>query len=263
MPPSCTTATASCPPPLQALVRWTSRCRSVRGAGPGVRRFRDARAARSARARGDRDQRRTAAPGRARRTGGPRCRACCSSATCPSARACRAAASLAKPVLANVPLQLTLAGGGDIAGYRATGAPARRATRSIPWLGDAGPGRAAAGATDVLVLPSHDEGLPLAILEALATASPWSARRSARSRTCCPHGHTRLLRRAGAPASIARGLAQVLTDAQLRERLERKGQALYQAQFSLLPFRVQHRPHPPAHVRPVGAAARRTAGAAP
>jgi len=145
--------------------------------------------------------------------------------------------ALAHPVLARVPLQLTLAGSGDIAGY----------TEQARQLGVAGKVDFHGWATqdqvqqlladaDVLVLPSHDEGLPLAILEALAHGVAVVCTPVGEIPHVLSHGHTACFVEPGTPASIARGLAQVLTDGQLRERLERKGQALHQAQFSLPHF---------------------------
>ena len=145
--------------------------------------------------------------------------------------------ALAQPALARVPLELTLAGGGDIAGY----------AEQARQLGVAGKVDFHGWATqeqvehllsqaDVLVLPSHDEGLPLAILEALAHGVAVVCTPVGEIPHVLSHGHTACFVEPGAPASIARGLAQVLTDAQLRERLERKGQALHQAQFSLRHF---------------------------
>src|SRR4051812_5170492 len=145
--------------------------------------------------------------------------------------------ALAHPALARVPLELTLAGGGDIAGY----------AEQARQLGVAGKVDFHGWATqeqveqllsqaDVLVLPSHDEGLPLAILEALAHGVAVVCTPVGEIPHVLSHGHTACFVEPGAPASIARGLAQVLTDTQLRERLERKGQALHQAQFSLRHF---------------------------
>ena len=145
--------------------------------------------------------------------------------------------ALAQPALANVPLQLTLAGGGDIAGF----------AEQARQLGVAGKVDFHGWATqeqveqllaqaDVLVLPSLDEGLPLAILEALAHGVAVVCTPVGEIPHVLSHGHTACFVEPGAPASIARGLALVLTDDQLRERLERKGQALHQAQFSLRHF---------------------------
>jgi len=145
--------------------------------------------------------------------------------------------ALAQPALAHVPLQLTLVGGGDIRSY------AMQAER----LGVDGKVRFHGWATqeqlaqllaesDALVLPSYDEGLPLAILEALAHGVPVVCTPVGEIPHMLAHRHSACFVEPGEPSSIARGLAQVLTDPQLRERLERNGRALYEAQFSLPRF---------------------------
>lgn len=145
--------------------------------------------------------------------------------------------ALAQPVLADVPMQLTLAGGGDIAGYAAQAERlgVGHKVNFHGWAGQDELARLLADA-DVLVLPSYDEGLPLAILEALAHGV---------AVVCTPVGeipHVLAHRRdacfvePGDAGSIARGLALVLGDRELRERMERNGKALHEAQFSLRHF---------------------------
>ncbi len=145
--------------------------------------------------------------------------------------------ALAQTALADVPLKLTLAGGGDIAGYAAK-AERLGVSGKVHFHGWAGQDELARllAEADVLVLPSYDEGLPLAILEALAHGV---------AVVCTPVGeipHVLAHRRdacfvePGDAGSIARGLAMVLTDHELREQMERNGKALYESQFSLRHF---------------------------
>lgn len=145
--------------------------------------------------------------------------------------------ALAQKALADVPLKLTLAGGGDIAGYAAK-AERLGVSNKVHFHGWAGQDELARllAEADVLVLPSYDEGLPLAILEALAHGV---------AVVCTPVGeipHVLAHRRdacfvePGDAGSIARGLAMVLTDHELREQMERNGKALYESQFSLRHF---------------------------
>lgn len=145
--------------------------------------------------------------------------------------------ALAHPVLAGVPLQLTLAGGGDIERFRDRAIELGLGPR-VEFHGWADQDQVAQllAQADVLVLPSHDEGLPLAILEALAHGVAVVCTPVGEIPHVLSHGHTACFVEPGEPASIARGLALVLGDAQLRERLERKGQALHEAQFSLRHF---------------------------
>lgn len=146
-------------------------------------------------------------------------------------------AALAQPALAGRPLRLILAGGGDVAHYQALARQLGVAGR-VEFLGWTGQEQVATllSQADALVLPSHDEGLPLAILEALAHGV---------AVVCTPVGeipHT--LRdgvqacfvRPGDAASIAQGLARVLDDAAYRTTLEEGGRALWQQAFSLPRF---------------------------
>jgi glycosyltransferase involved in cell wall biosynthesis len=114
---------------------------------------------------------------------------------------------------------------------------------------------------DVLVLPSHDEGLPLVILEALSHGV---------AVVCTPVGeiadflqdgeHALFVPPGNAPA-LAAQLQRLLADTGLREHLERQGQALYETQFSMHHF-FEGVAHLHREVFGVSAAMRRTAPAA-
>ena len=145
--------------------------------------------------------------------------------------------ALAHPALAGVQLQLTLAGTGDIDGFQERAHQLGVSSR-VYFHGWATQDQVAQllGEADALVLPSHDEGLPLAILEALAHGVAVVCTPVGEIPHVLSHGHTACFVEPGEPASIARGLAMVLRDTQMRERLERKGKALHEAQFSLEHF---------------------------
>jgi glycosyltransferase involved in cell wall biosynthesis len=93
-------------------------------------------------------------------------------------------------------------------------------------------------AADALILPSYDEGLTLAILEALALGVPV---------ICTPvgeikipqflqHGRTALMVQPGGPAGIAATLADLVANLELREHLSRAGRSPYEERFSLRRF---------------------------
>lgn len=151
-------------------------------------------------------------------------------------------------------LQVSFAGGGDIASYRALAERLGLAiteARDRTGAGDGGNGggfvrfegwadQAKAGAllaaADVLVLPSYDEGLPLVILEALANGV---------AVLCTPVGEIpsvlsdrvdAVFVPPGDVPAIAAALHRLLNDEVLRQRLERNGRALYEAQFSMQRF---------------------------
>ncbi|MEY4653464.1 MAG: hypothetical protein RI884_2045 [Pseudomonadota bacterium] len=145
--------------------------------------------------------------------------------------------ALALSPLAAMPLQLTLAGGGDLQTFRAI-ATAMGLGDRVRFEGWAPQARVAQlmSESDLLVLPSHDEGLPLVILEALACGVPV---------VCTPVGeiphvlqdgvHARFVA-PGDVTGLARTLASLLADRSQREALAHHGRALYQATFSLPRF---------------------------
>lgn len=146
--------------------------------------------------------------------------------------------AMALPAVAELPLTLTLAGGGDVAGYeaeaRALGLAAER-VRFAGWSDQARVAQHMAEA-DMLVLPSYDEGLPLVILEALANGV---------AVVCTPVGEipsvlhdreTALLVPPGNVSALGAALCALALDADLRERLEHNGRALYAQHFSLSRF---------------------------
>lgn len=143
-------------------------------------------------------------------------------------------AALARPGFDRGRLEVTLAGGGDVERYRARARELGVADFvQLPGAcTDDEAARLLAGA-DALVLPSHDEGLPLAVLEALANGV---------AVVCTPVGELpsllsderdTLFVKPGDVEGIAAALQRLLADPPLRERLERNGQVRYGQQFSL------------------------------
>lgn len=145
--------------------------------------------------------------------------------------------ALARPSLRAAALDVTLAGGGNVAGY---GAKARQLgighfVHFTGWVDQEQVAQLMARA-DVLVLPSYDEGLPLVILEALANGV---------AVVCTPVGEISSVLRDGVDAcfvtpgdvdGIAVALHKVLYDPGLMDTLGRNGRALYEKQFSLPHF---------------------------
>jgi glycosyltransferase involved in cell wall biosynthesis len=156
--------------------------------------------------------------------------------------------AMAQAPLHRVPLELVLAGGGDVEGYAALasrlGLDGR--VRFNGWTGQQALAELLAQA-DVLVLPSHDEGLPLAILEALAHGVAVVCTPVGEIPHVLTDGQDACFVEAGDPESIAEGLLRVLKDRWLREMLERNGRALFEQRFSLDRFSASvariHRRH--------------------
>lgn len=90
--------------------------------------------------------------------------------------------------------------------------------------------------TDVLVLPSYDEVLPLVILEALANGVAVVCTPVGEVPSLLTDGVDALYVKPGDVAGIAAALQRVLGDPALLERLEHNGHALYEQQFSLASF---------------------------
>lgn len=129
------------------------------------------------------------------------------------------------------------AGGGDVQHYRAM-TQALGLDGCVEFTGWAEQGEVAQllAAADVLVLPSHDEGLPLAILEALSHGT---------AVICTPVGEIPALLRDGVHArfvpvgnveALSSALVELMRQPALREQLELGGRQLYDAQFSVDAF---------------------------
>ncbi len=145
--------------------------------------------------------------------------------------------ALVQPGFDRSRLQVTLAGGGDVAGYQAL---ARQLgvhgfVHFAGWSDQHAAARLMAQA-DALVLPSYDEGLPLVILEALANGVAVVCSPVGEIPSVLQDGVTACFVQPGDAASIATGLQRVLQSPALRRALERNGRALYEAQFSLTRF---------------------------
>lgn len=145
--------------------------------------------------------------------------------------------ALALPGFDPKSLQVTLAGGGDVAAYQAK-ARSLGVEKLVDFAGWCDQQKVATlmAQSDVLILPSYDEGLPLVILEALAHGV---------AVICTPVGEipTALADRVdayfvdpGDIPGIAAGLKDVLRNDELLARLGRNGRALYERQFSLTRF---------------------------
>jgi glycosyltransferase involved in cell wall biosynthesis len=128
--------------------------------------------------------------------------------------------ALASPALAALSWRATLAGGGPVDEFRARAAALGLADRvAFPGWIDQPAVNALCAAGDILVLPSHAEGLAMSVLEGLAhglavVATPVGAHAEViepeRSGLLAPPGNV--------PA-LAAALARVVGDPELRERL--------------------------------------------
>lgn len=146
-----------------------------------------------------------------------------------------AALALLKPEMPE--WQAVIAGNGDIGFYEARAkALGLAAEVSFPGWVDQESVRAHLRSSDVLVLPSYNEALPLVILEALGAGTPVISTPAGALPEVLSDGETVLFVEAGDPAGLAAALKTVLGDAALRQKLAEAGQAVFRARFSLPVF---------------------------
>ncbi len=145
--------------------------------------------------------------------------------------------ALALPGFDTSRLEVTLAGGGDVGGYRvaAQSLGIGAWVRFEGWADQRKVARLMAQA-DVLVLPSYDEGLPLVILEALSNGVAVVCSPVGEIPSVLTHGLNASFVQPGDIEGLAARLQEVLRQQELMETLERNGRALYEQKFSLARF---------------------------
>jgi glycosyltransferase involved in cell wall biosynthesis len=145
--------------------------------------------------------------------------------------------ALAQPTLDLSRLEVTIAGGGDVAAYRvkARELGVDGVVRFEGWCDQKKVSRLLANC-DMLVLPSHDEVLPLAILEALAHGVAVVTTAVGEIPSLLTDGVDAIFVAVGDPASIAAGMQKVLEVPGLRQSLATNGRALYLQNFCLPSF---------------------------
>ena len=129
-------------------------------------------------------------------------------------------------------LRVLLAGQGpDEARLRALAADLDQRGR-VRFLGHCLDVRPVLEAADVFVLPSHQEGLPFAVLEAMAMGLPVVATAAGGTGEAVIDGETGLLTPPADPAALGAALRRLLEDEELRERLVRGARRHLEEQFS-------------------------------
>jgi glycosyltransferase involved in cell wall biosynthesis len=86
---------------------------------------------------------------------------------------------------------------------------------------------------DIFVLPSHHEGLPMAILEAMASGTAVLATPVGAIPDAIVDGETGLLVQPGDVAGLTRALVRLLDDPELRERLAVGGRRRFEQSFTI------------------------------
>ncbi len=142
--------------------------------------------------------------------------------------------ALADPRLNSINWHVTLAGGGDADRYRARAQELGILDRLtfVGWV-DSQKVNALIQDADGMVLPSHDEGLPLAVLESLAYGIPVLTTPVGAIPEVLVHGDNGLLVEPGAIDQLAGELFNLMSDGALREKLSVNGHALIRNRLSL------------------------------
>ena len=145
--------------------------------------------------------------------------------------------AVARPEILARDIELTLAGGGPVETYRAMAASLGIAdrVRFTGWLSQEA-ARELMVHSDALVLPAYDEGLPLVILEALASRTPVICSPVGSIPEVLTHGETALFVSPGDEPAIAAAILSLMDDRSLGQTLAAEGSRLYQRLFTMEAF---------------------------
>lgn len=100
------------------------------------------------------------------------------------------------------------------------------------WLGPEAVSALLAGA-DILVLPSHEENLPMVVIEAMASGTAVVATPVGAVEEIVRNGETGLIVPVGDEAALAGALGRLLADDALRERLAGSARAFHRAELDI------------------------------
>lgn len=145
--------------------------------------------------------------------------------------------ALANPVMRRSDWTVDIAGNGEVERFQARAATLGLGpqVRFLGWTSAATTRDLLAGA-DVLVLPSRNEGLPIAILEAMSWHLAVVATPVGTIADAIEHQRTGLLVPPGDAAALAAALAALLDDPGLRLRLARAARERHLTGFALPPY---------------------------
>lgn len=145
--------------------------------------------------------------------------------------------AFASPALRERDMELTMAGGGPVDNYRVVAAQLGIADRVTftGWVSQ-DDARALMVNANALILPAYDEGLPLVILEALASGTPVICTPVGSIPEVLEHGATALFVAPGDEAGIAAAIATLSDQPEVGRVLSMQGAALYQRLFTMEAF---------------------------
>jgi glycosyltransferase involved in cell wall biosynthesis len=142
--------------------------------------------------------------------------------------------ALSHPAMKNLPWKAVLAGDGPVEDYRERAAEKGLSDRvEMPgWLG-ADAARALCAKADILVLPSHAEGMAMAVIEGLAHGLAVVTTRVGAHEEVITDGETGVFVPVGDPDALAAALARLLKEPATRTNLSTRGRAHYLNHFSM------------------------------
>lgn len=145
--------------------------------------------------------------------------------------------AFASPTLRNRDIELTMAGGGRVETYRelAERLGVAERVRFMGWVSQ-DQARGLMVNSDALILPAYDEGLPLVILEALASGTPVICTPVGSIPEVLEHDDTALFVQPGDEKGIVSAIAALADQPDLRRRLAEAGSALYRRLFTMEAF---------------------------
>jgi glycosyltransferase involved in cell wall biosynthesis len=142
--------------------------------------------------------------------------------------------ALASPRLRELHWDAVIAGNGDVEAFRTEAAAAGLADRvTFPgWVG-AKEGQALLASAGVFVLPSYNEGLPVAVLEAMASGVPVVTTMVGAIPDLRIDGEAGFLIAPGAIADLADRLATLIQDAALRAQFGTNGRRRIESEYTI------------------------------
>jgi glycosyltransferase involved in cell wall biosynthesis len=145
--------------------------------------------------------------------------------------------ALGHPSMQSLRWRAVLAGDGPIEDYRQQAAALGLSDRVVlsGWL-DANSTRALCTRADILVLPSHAEGLAMAVIEGLAHGLAVVTTRVGAHEEVIADGETGLFVPVGDKEVLARTLAMLVSDRSACKRLSANGRAHYLRHFSMAAY---------------------------
>ncbi|OWV72616.1 glycosyl transferase [Rhizobium sp. R339] len=142
--------------------------------------------------------------------------------------------ALGHPIMKELRWRAVLAGDGPVEDYRRQAADLGLSdlVKMPGWLG-ADEAQALCARADILVLPSHAEGLAMAVVEGLAHGLAVVTTRVGAHDEVISDGETGVFVPVGDKDALAAALAKLVTDPGIRNHLSAKGRAHYLAHFSM------------------------------